>query len=96
LHPNQTAGQFQIRVTASFQGATASVVITEINAAPAATSGGGSKKFLIIALIGGAAAGGLAAAMGHGKSGSSSTVGTVNAPPPTVLVPGTPSIQPPH
>jgi hypothetical protein len=96
LHPNQTAGQFQIRVTASFQGATASVVITEINAAPAATSGGGSKKFLIIALIGGAAAGGLAAAMGHGKSGSGSTVGTINAPPPTVLVPGTPSIQPPH
>ena len=95
LRPNQIAGRFQIRVTASFQGATASAVISEINAQPAATGGGGSKKFLIIALIGGAAAGGLAAALG-GKSSSSSSVGTVSAPPPTVLVPGTPTIQPPH
>jgi hypothetical protein len=95
LRPNQIAGRFQIRVTASFQGATASAVISEINAQPAATGGGGSKKFLIIALIGGAAAGGLAAALG-GKSNSSSSVGTVSAPPPTVLVPGTPTIQPPH
>ncbi len=95
LRPNPIAGRFQIRVTASFQGATASAVISEINAQPAATGGGGSKKFLIIALIGGAAAGGLAAALG-GKSSSSSSVGTVSAPPPTVLVPGTPTIQPPH
>lgn len=95
LHPNQVAGKFDIRVTASFQGATASVVISEINAEPAAASGG-SKKFLIIALIGGAAAGGLAAAMGKGKSSSSLSVGTISTPPPTVLVPGTPTIQPPH
>ena len=95
LRPNQIAGRFQIHVTASFQGATASAVISEINAQPAATGGGGSKKLLIIALIGGAAAGGLAAALG-GKSSSSSSVGTVSAPPPTVLVPGTPTIQPPH
>jgi hypothetical protein len=95
LHPNAAAGKFEIRVTASFQGATASAVISEINATPAATGGGG-KKFLIIAVIGGAAAGGLAAALGHGKSSSSPTVGTINNPPPTVLVPGTPTIQPPH
>ena len=96
LHPNQSAGQFQIRVTASFQGSTASAVISQINAAPAATSGGNSKKFLIIALIGGAAAGGLGAALGHGKSGGTSSAGSISAPPPTVLVPGTPTIQPPH
>jgi hypothetical protein len=96
LRPNQTAGEFQIRVTASFQGASASAVISEINAAPAAASGGGSKKFLIIAAIGGAAAAGLGAALGHGKSGSSVSVGTISTPPPTVLVPGTPTIQPPH
>jgi len=96
LHPNQTAGQFQIRVTASYQGAMASAVITQINAQPTATSGGGGKKFLIIALIGGAAAGGLGAALGHGKSGSTPSAGSISAPPPTVLVPGTPSIQPPH
>jgi hypothetical protein len=95
LHPNQTAGQFQIRVTASHQGATASAVISQINAAPAAASGG-SKKFLIIAAIGGAAAAGLGAALGHGKSGSTPSVGTISTPPPTVLVPGTPTIQPPH
>jgi hypothetical protein len=95
LQPNQTAGEFQIRVTASFQGATASALISEINAEPAAKSGGSSKKFLIIALIGGAAAGGLAAALG-GKSSSSPTVGNINTPPPTILAPGTPTIQPPH
>ena len=95
LRPNQSAGQFQIRVTASFQGATASAVISEINAQPTATSGGGSKKFLIIALIGGAAAGGLGAALGHGKS-STTSAGNISVPPPTVLVPGTPTIQPPH
>ena len=96
LHPNQTAGQFQIRVTASYQGAMASAVISQINAAPAATSGGGGKKFLIIALIGGAAAGGLGAALGHGKGGSTSSAGSISVPPPTVLVPGSPTIQPPH
>lgn len=94
LRPNAAAGRFQIRVTASFQGATASAVISEINAEPA-PSGGSGKKFLIIALIGGAAAGGLAAAMGK-KSSSSGSVGSITTPPPTVLVPGTPSIQPPH
>ena len=94
LRPNSAEGKFQIRVTASFQGATANEVISEINAEQAAAGGGGGKTFLIIALIGGAAAGGLAAALGHGKS-SSSSVGTITTPP-TVLVPGTPSIQPPH
>ena len=95
LRPNQAAGKFQIRVTASFRGATASAAVSEINAEPAA-AGGNGKTFLIIALIGGAAAGGLAAALGHGKSSSGGSVGTITAPPPTVLVPGTPSIQPPH
>jgi hypothetical protein len=94
LRPNTVEGKFEIRVTASFQGATANAAISEINAEQAAAGGGGGKTFLIIALIGGAAAGGLAAALGHGKSNSS--VGTINTPPPTVLVPGTPSIQPPH
>jgi hypothetical protein len=93
LHPNQTAGSFQIRVTASFQGQTANATIAQINAEPA-KAGGGSKKFLLIALIGGAAAGGLAAARG-GKSGGS-TPTTPSSPPATVLAPGTPSIQPPH
>jgi len=94
LRPNATEGKFEIHVTASFQGSTANELISEINAEQAPAGGGGSKTFLIIALIGGAAAGGLAAALGHGKS-SSPSVGTISTPP-TVLVPGTPSIQPPH
>jgi hypothetical protein len=93
LRPNQTAGTFQIRVTASNHGQTASAVISQVNAAPAA-AGGGGKKYLIIALIGGAAAAGLGAALG-GKKGSSSVASPITTPP-TVLVPGTPSIQPPH
>jgi hypothetical protein len=94
LRPNQTAGRFQIRVTASYRGVTASALVSQINAEPAA-SGGGSKKFLLIALIGGAAAGGLAAARGGSKS-SAPASGAVPTPPGTVLIPGTPSIQPPH
>jgi len=95
LRPNQTAGRFQIRVTASFRGATVSAVISQINAEPAAAKGGGGKTLLIIALIGGAAAGGLAAALGHGKSSAPATA-VVTTPTGTVLVPGSPSIQPPH
>jgi hypothetical protein len=97
LKPNATAGRFLIRVNASYHGQTANTTVAQINAIPAgATSGGNGKKFLIIALIGGAAAGGLAAALG-GKSGSSSPSSSpVTNPAGTVLVPGSPSIQPPH
>lgn len=97
LRPNATAGRFQIRVTASYHGQTASATIAQINAIPAgATKGGSGKMILIIALIGGAAAGGLAAAMG-GKSGSSApTSSPITSPTGIVLVPGSPTIQPPH
>ncbi|HKW99899.1 MAG TPA: hypothetical protein VJN43_19315 [Bryobacteraceae bacterium] len=96
LHPNSTAGRFQIRVTASFHGETANAVIYQINAQPAgAAKGGGGKKFLIIALVGGAAAGGLFAAKGSGKSGSSPVSSPVSTGG-TVLVPGSPVLQPPH
>ena len=96
LKPNATAGRFLIRVNVSYHGETASTTIAQINAIPAgATKGGSGKKFLIIALIGGAAAGGLAAALG-GKGSSSPTSSPVTNTPGTVLVPGSPSIQPPH
>ena len=96
LRPNEVAGRFQIRVTASSRGATANALIFQINAEPAAAKKGGSKTILIIAAIGGAAAAGLGAALGHGKSGSSGPVSAPITNPPTVLVPGSPSIQPPH
>jgi hypothetical protein len=97
LKPNGTAGRFLIRVSASYHGQTASTTIAQINAIPAGatTTGGNGKKFLIIALIAGAAAGGLAAALG-GKGSSSPSSSPVTNPTGTVLVPGSPSIQPPH
>ena len=96
LKPNDIAGRFQIRVTASYHGQTASAVVAQINAEPAAAKSGNGKMFLILAIVGGAAAAGAAAALGHkGSSGSTGVaVGVTN--PPTVLVPGSPSINPPH
>ena len=75
LHPNSSSGQFQIRVTASYEGQAASTIVTQTNAEPA-QSGGSSKTILIIALIGGAAAAGAAAALSRGKSSSSGTTNT--------------------
>lgn len=93
LRPNNTAGQFQIRVSAAFQGQTMTANLIQTNAEPA-KSGGSSKTILILALIGGAGAAGAAAALG-GKHGSSSST----TPPPgssgAVITPGSPSFGPP-
>jgi hypothetical protein len=90
LRPNGSAGQFQIRVTTSFQGQAATANISQTNAEPA-TGGISSKTVLILALVGGAAAAGAAVALGKGKSSSSTT------PPPAgvVITPGTPGFGPP-
>jgi len=96
LKPNDIAGRFQIRVTASYHGQTVSAVVAQINAEPAAAKSGNGKMFLILAIVGGAAAAG-AAALGHkGSSGSTAVAVGVTTPPATVLAPGTPSINPPH
>ena len=100
LVPNQSAGPFQIRAVASFEGLTASTDINQTNAAPAnASAGGVSKKFWLIAAAGGAAAAGVAlAARGHG--GSSPATSPTTGPGPTqvgiVISSGTPTFQPPH
>ena len=61
MKPNNVVGQFQIRVTASYQGGqTARTVITQTNAAPK-SSGSAGKTALILAILGGA---GAAAAIG--------------------------------
>jgi hypothetical protein len=91
LRPNGTAGQFQIRVTTSFQGQAATANISQTNAEPA-QGGGSSKTILILALVGGAAAAGAAVALGKGKS-SSSTTTTTN--PGAVISPGNPTFGPP-
>ncbi|HLY16596.1 MAG TPA: hypothetical protein VKR61_05200 [Bryobacteraceae bacterium] len=88
LRPNNAAGQFQIRVTVSYQGQAATANITQTNAEPA-QGGGSTKTILIIALLGGAAAAGAAVALGKGKS---------SPPPqqPVVISPGNPSFGPPR
>ena len=92
LRPNNTAGQFRIRVTASYQGQATSTIVTQTNAEPA-KGGGSSKTILILALLGGGAAAAAAVALG-GKHGSSST-----PTPPTntgaVINPGNPTFGPP-
>ncbi len=91
LRPNGSAGQFQIRVTVSYQGQAATANIMQTNAEPAEGKGS-SKTILIIAAIGGAAAAGAAVALSKGKSSSStSTVGNSGA----VISPGSPSFGPP-
>jgi hypothetical protein len=87
LRPNNTVGQFQIRVTASYQGAAATAIVTQTNAEPV-QAGSSSKKILIVALIGGAAAAGAAVALGKGKSSSPAAP---PAPTGAVITPGAPT-----
>lgn len=91
LRPNSTAGQFQIRVTASYQGQAATTNIMQTNAEPAQGKGS-SKTILILALIGGAAAAGAGIAAGKGKSSSTTPPATGGA----VISPGSPSFGPPR
>lgn len=91
LRPNNVAGRFQIRVTASHQGSSGSAAITQVNVAPPAAKGG-SKKIYVIAVLVAAAAGGAAVAA-RGKGGSNS-----GATPPsgTTITPGSPVVGPPR
>jgi len=96
IRPNNQSGPMQIRVTASFQGLTASSLITQTNAAgaAAASSAGlstGAKWAIILAIAGGAAAGGIIAAThGSGTSSGGSTGGGSTGP--IVITPGTPTV----
>lgn len=91
LRPNSSAGQFQIRVTTSFQGQAATANLSQTNAEPA-QGGISSKTILIVALAGGAAAVG-AAVLSKGKSSGSQ-------PPPAnpgaIISPGNPVFGPPR
>jgi hypothetical protein len=85
IRPNNQSGPLQMRVTASFQGLTASAVITQTNVAGAAAASAGglsttAKIWLIVGIAGGAAAGGIVAATHN------------SGPAPIVLTPGTPTV----
>jgi len=91
IRPNNQSGPMQIRVTASFQGLTASSVITQTNLAGAATASGfaglstAAKLMIILGIAGGAAAAGAIVATHSGGSSSPS-------PSTITLTPGTPSV----
>src|SRR5437660_3988776 len=71
LRPNKTAGPFEIRVTASYEGSSASARITQTNADAVELTRSSSRKIALLAIIGGAVAGGVAlGARGGGKSAS--------------------------
>ena len=105
LRPNAVAGQFRIRVTASWQGQAASAALTQTNAEPVAKSKS-SKTIVILAIVGAAAAGGIAAAAGgHGAASTAASASATGASaggttgstsPGAVIVPGTPGFGPPH
>lgn len=88
IRPNNQSGPLQIRVTASFQGLTASAVIAQTNVAGAAPASAGglstaAKIWLIVGIAGGAAAAGIIVATHN------------SGPPPIVLTPGTPTVGAP-
>ena len=99
LRPNQIAGQFRIRATASSRGATAAATLTQTNAEPVSASS--SKKIAIVALIAAGVAGGiLAGAIGGASSAAAAgPTGATTAPPvviPGSITAGVPSFGPPR
>jgi len=94
---NNQTGQLQIRVTASFQGLTASAIITQTNAAGGGGGGAGggglstgAKILIAVAILGGAAGAGVfVATRSSGTSGGTSGGST---PPAIVITPGTPTV----
>jgi hypothetical protein len=98
LHPNNQTGPFEIRVTATYAGETASAVITQTNAAPAAvsSSGSGKKWAILLGVIGGGAAAAAVAASGGGKTAASSTPTPSAGTPAGTVTPGAPGFGPPR
>jgi hypothetical protein len=94
FRPNSEEGRFNMKVTASFQGATTSAVVSQSNTRAGGqlferNGGGNSKLFVILGLVGGAAAGGIfAATRGSGGGGP--------AVPPTTLSIGTVTVGGPR
>jgi hypothetical protein len=93
LRPNNVAGRFQIRVSASSQGRSGIVTISQVNVAPAAVRSGSKTKYIIAALAAGGATGALFAFKGGGgNGGGSSTPATVG----TTVTAGSPVFGPPR
>ena len=98
LRPNNVAGQFQIRVTASYRALVARASITQTNAAPASAviKKSNGKWVALVAIIGGGAAAGAALALSGGGSSPGGGGGTPPASrPPTTVSPGGGTFGPP-
>lgn len=98
LRANQLAGKFEIRVTASYQGQTASATIAQTNAAVAAAGAAVSGKLIAILAIAGAAAAGATVAATRNGNGAATTATptTPTGPPATTITPGTPVVGGPR
>ena len=101
FRPNNQAGELQMRVTASFQGQTASAIITQTNVAGGGAAGGstgmstGAKVLITLAIIGAAAGIGTAIAIRSNDNGNG---GGIQPPPATTitLTPGVPTVGGPR
>jgi hypothetical protein len=94
FHPNAVQGKLEMRVSASFQGKTATATISQTNAAGAAAgaaaeAGISTKLLIIIAIAGAAAAGGAIAATRGGSSPQAAAQSTT-------ITPGTGTVGVPH
>lgn len=95
LKPNNVAGPFTIRATASSGGRTASATIHQTNVAPVVTRGNG-KKIALLAIIGGAAVGGVVAATRGGSGAAPGGNAAVSGSSGTTVQSGTPVFGPPR
>ncbi|MFN0167316.1 MAG: hypothetical protein ACKV22_12875 [Bryobacteraceae bacterium] len=92
FRPNRSTGEFEVSVTASYQGRNVSRRFKMTNVATAAAGVSASKVALILALVGGAVAGGVVAASG----GKTTTAPPGNNPPSVSLTPGAGTVGPPQ
>ena len=97
LRPNEVAGQYQIRINATYQGMTGSTTIMQSNAmGPAAPAGRVSGKWIgILGTASGVAAVGLIVAMRARRTPVPMTP-PITLPSPIVISPGLPSVGAPR
>lgn len=94
--PNSVEGKYDLRVNASSQGLTASLVVAQVNLLGAAAAAGTTAKVLIIlAIVGGAVAAGTAIAVSQGN-GNGNGNGNGGTRPPTTVTPGSPTVGGPQ
>lgn len=97
MRPNRLPGQFEIRVTANYQGQSTTSVLTQTNAAPSAAEHGSGRKWaIILGIVGGAAAAGVIAASGGGGSSAPASPGAAAPPPAGSVTPGAPGFGAPR